>query len=81
MVVALIAAVIGLALTGWIYRTDRFWGDETVEAGASRPRMDARRAGRRPRRRRRRDCFHQRENLVAAMLDGKKRAPRDGDID
>lgn len=31
MVLALIACVAGLAFTGWLYTTDRFWGDETVE--------------------------------------------------
>ena len=31
MIVALMACVLGLALTGWLYTTDRFWGDETVE--------------------------------------------------
>ena len=32
MVLALLASVAGLALTGWLYTTDRFWGDATVEA-------------------------------------------------
>jgi cytochrome b len=31
MVLALFACILGLALTGWLYTTDRFWGDETVE--------------------------------------------------
>ena len=31
MVIALFICVGGLALTGWLYTTDRFWGDETVE--------------------------------------------------
>jgi cytochrome b len=31
MVLAMIACLSGLALTGWLYTTDRFWGDETVE--------------------------------------------------
>jgi cytochrome b len=31
MVLALLANVAGLALTGWLYTTDRFWGDATVE--------------------------------------------------
>jgi cytochrome b len=32
MVLALLANVAGLALSGWLYATDRFWGDATVEA-------------------------------------------------
>ena len=31
MVLAMIASLSGLAFTGWLYTTDRFWGDETVE--------------------------------------------------
>ncbi len=32
MIVALLASVCALALTGWLYTTDRFWGDEQIEA-------------------------------------------------
>lgn len=32
MVLALMACVAGLALTGWLYTTDAFWGDATVES-------------------------------------------------
>lgn len=31
MILALLACVLGLALTGWLYTTDAFWGDETVD--------------------------------------------------
>ena len=31
MILALLACVAALALTGWLYTTDRFWGDERVE--------------------------------------------------
>ena len=31
MVLALLANVAGLGLTGWLYTTDRFWGDASVE--------------------------------------------------
>ena len=31
MVLALMLVVVALALTGWLYTTDRFWGDERVE--------------------------------------------------
>jgi cytochrome b len=80
MVVALMLCVSGLALTGWLYTTDAFWGNEAVE--------DAHRAlawallglvlahvcgviftG-----------LRQRENLVAAMFSGAKRAPEANDI-
>jgi cytochrome b len=32
MILALLGGVAALALTGWLYTTDRFWGDEQVEA-------------------------------------------------
>ena len=31
MVLALLACVLGLGLTGWLYTTDMFWGDATVD--------------------------------------------------
>jgi len=31
MVLALLACLAGIALTGWLYTTDFLWGDETVE--------------------------------------------------
>ena len=31
MILALLTSVGALALTGWLYTTDRFWGDEDVE--------------------------------------------------
>ncbi|WP_395703708.1 cytochrome b/b6 domain-containing protein [Aquabacterium sp.] len=80
MIVALLGCIAGLALTGWLYTTDWLWGDETVET--------VHRAlawgllglvalhvagvlftGRR-----------QRENLVAAMFSGRKRAPAGDDV-
>lgn len=80
MVLALMLCVSGLALTGWLYTTDAFWGNEAVE--------DAHRAlawallglvlahvggviftG-----------LRQRENLVAAMISGAKRAPEVNDV-
>ena len=80
MILALIACIAGLALTGWLYTTDRFWGDATVEAvhlafawtllGLALLHV----AG---------VVFtslRHRENLVWAMWTGKKAAPRDGDI-
>lgn len=80
MTVALLACVAGLALTGWLYTTDAFWGDAAVE-GAHRALAWAllglvavHIAG---------VIFtslEQRENLTRAMLDGAKRAPHAGDI-
>lgn len=32
MILTLLACVCALALTGWLYTTDRFWGDAAVEA-------------------------------------------------
>ncbi len=80
MVVALMLCVIGLALTGWLYTTDAFFGDETVEtihrglAWALLVLVVAHVAG---------VLFtslRQRENLVAAMFSGTKRAPSQDDI-
>jgi len=78
---ALIACVIGLALTGWLYTTDRFWGDETVDAihqvlawtlltlaalHVSGVVLTS---------------IRHRENLVRAMFNGKKSAARGTDVD
>jgi cytochrome b len=81
MVVALLADVAGLALTGWLYTTDRWWGDATVEAVhlalawallalVALHVTGALATGR-----------AHRENLVRAMVTGKKPAARPGDID
>ena len=80
MVLTLFAWIVAIALTGWLYTTDRFWGDETVERvhewlACSLLGLVAVHvigvvvASRR-----------HRENLVRAMLDGRKRAAEDGDI-
>jgi cytochrome b len=75
MVLALLASVAGLALTGWLYTTDRFWGDATVEqahlllAWGLLALVVLHVAG---------VLFtsqRQRENLIAAMVSGDK-APR-----
>lgn len=72
MVLALLADVAGLALTGWLYTTDRFWGDASVEqahrllAWALLGLVVLHVAG---------VLFtslRQRENLVAAMFSGDK---------
>jgi cytochrome b len=80
MVVALMACVAGLALTGWLYTTDAFWGDEGVErihralAWTLLGLVVAHVAG---------VIFtslRHRENLVASMLHGDKRAPEGDDV-
>ena len=79
MILGLMGCTAGLALTGWLYTTDRFWGDETVErvhvalAWSMFALVVLHLAG---------VAFasiRHRENLVAAMLSGEKRAPSEGD--
>ena len=80
MVIALLACIVALALTGWLYTTDRFFGDEVVEVvhetlAWTLVGLVALHVGG--------VIFasrHQRENLIAAMLDGRKRAPRGDDV-
>lgn len=74
MIVALLAAVAATALTGWLQTTDLFWGsdmmEELHEIAANLILALA--------------AFHvggvlyeswrHRENLITAMIDGKKRA-------
>ena len=74
MVLALLLCVAGLGLTGWLYTTDWFWGSERVEdlhralAWALLGLIVLHVAG---------VIFtsvRQRENLIAAMFSGRKRA-------
>ena len=81
MVVALLGDVAALAATGWLYTTDRWWGDATVEAvhlalawtllGLVALHVTGAVATGRA----------HRENLVRAMVTGTKPAARPGDID
>ncbi len=77
MVIALLAAVVASSVTGWLLLTDAFWGDESMEeAHEVLSALTLALVG-----------FHvagvvyesvrHRENLVLAMLTGRKRA--DGD--
>ena len=75
MILALLGCVAALALTGWLYTTDRFWGDEQVEtlhlglawgllALALLHVAGVLYTG-----------WHQHESLPLAMLTGRKRGP------
>jgi cytochrome b len=80
MALALMACIAALALTGWLYTTDRFWGDATVEAMHRMLAwllvvLAALHLGGVMWMSRRHD-----ENLVRAMIDGRKRRPCDDDI-
>jgi len=80
MMLALLFCVAGLAATGWLYSTDEFWGDRTVERihiGFAWAIVVL-------------AAFHvagvvvtgivHGENLVAAMLHGSKRGPAGSDV-
>lgn len=80
MVVALLADAIATGLTGWLYTTDRFWGVQWIEelhsvlGHALIPLLALHVAG---------SLFtswRHRENLIAAMLHGRKPAAQPHDI-
>ena len=80
MVVALLADAIATGLTGWLFTTDRFWGlkwlEEThsVLGHALIPLLALHVAGALF------TSWRHRENLIGAMLHGRKPAAQPGDI-
>lgn len=80
MVLALLSTAAFTAVTGWLFTTDRFWGSGAMalahEVSAWTLLILA--------------CLHvvgviftsiqHRENLLAAMISGRKALPRDGDV-
>jgi cytochrome b len=81
MIVALLACALAAGLSGALYATDRFWGDETVYAlhrgaGWALALLVPLHVGGVAL-----TSWLQRENLLRAMIDGRKRPAAPGDID
>jgi cytochrome b len=80
MIVALLLTIAGVCVTGWLYTTDRFWGEQWMEqlhevlANAMLALVALHIGG---------VIFsslRHGENLVVSMLNGRKRAPGPGDV-
>ena len=80
MIVALVLTTLGICISGWLYTTDRYWGIEWVENthrwltnfGLALVALHLSGVVF--------TSLHDRENLVASMLHGRKRGPNPGDI-
>lgn len=80
MIVALLATVAAVGVSGWLMTTDAFWGDERMEdvhellAEGLLVLIALHVAGAIV------ESIRHRENLVRAMIDGNKRTPAPGDV-
>ena len=80
MIVALLVTIAGVCITGWLFTTDRFWGVEWMEElhegltylllGLAALHISGVIFS----------SLRHKENLVAAMIHGRKKAPGPGDV-